>query len=212
MAVTNDCEHKVPEFLCRHCAGKDRSGGILACDVVPADHKQTKTVERRVLDAATAVDGVHRGPVGLVKKSALDSGDAATPVQANDGGKLATSDDKEADGHAESIAAAMPERAPTVLPAEPVKAGKGGEGGVFEITNAEFIAAAIRELPEGPLLPCARSPAIPAKVDGRPIAPMTGCPRLLLQIATTTSAVRVSIQEMTARSRLAKPSSLRVIF
>ena len=64
MAVTNDCEHKVPEFLCRHCAGKDRSGGVLACDVVPADHEQTKTVERRILDAATAVEEVHRGPVG----------------------------------------------------------------------------------------------------------------------------------------------------
>ena len=131
MAVNNDCEHKVPEFLCRHCAGKDRSGGILACDVVPADHEQTKSVERRILDAATAVEEVHRGPVGLVKKSALNSGDAPTPVQANDGGKLAASDDKEADGHAENIAAAMPEHAPTVLPAEPVEAGKGGEGGVF---------------------------------------------------------------------------------
>ena len=163
MAVTNDCEHKVPEFLCRHCAGKDRSGGILACDVVPADHKQTKTVERRVLDAATAVEEVHRGPVGLVKKSALDSGDAATPVQANDGGKLATSDDKEADGHAENIAAAMPERAPTVLPAEPVKAGKGGESGVFEITNAEFIAAAIRELPEGAFAAVCSKPGNPSQ-------------------------------------------------
>ena len=163
MAVTNDCEHKVPEFLCRHCAGKDRSGGILACDVVPADHKQTKTVERRVLDAATAVEEVHRGPVGLVKKSALDSGDAATPVQANDGGKLATSDDKEADGHAENIAAAMPERAPTVFPAEPVKAGKGGESGVFEITNAEFIAAAIRELPEGAFAAVCSKPGNPSQ-------------------------------------------------
>src|SRR6185295_1416207 len=111
--------------------------------------------------AVTAVEEVHRGPVGLVKKSALDSGDAATPVQANDGGKLATSDDKEADGHAENIAAAMPERAPTVFPAEPVKAGKGGESGVFEITNAEFIAAAIRELPEGAFAAVCSKPGNP---------------------------------------------------
>ena len=35
------------------------------------------------------------------------------------------------------------------MPAEPVKAGKGGEGGEFQATNAEFIAAVFRALPEG---------------------------------------------------------------
>ena len=42
---------------------------------------------------------------------------------------------------AETIVAAMPRQPPTVLPTEPVEAGKGGEGGDFQITNAEFIAA-----------------------------------------------------------------------
>ena len=50
---------------------------------------------------------------------------------------------------AETIAAAKPQRTPTVLPTEPVEAGKGGEGGDFQITNAEFIAAVFTDLPEG---------------------------------------------------------------
>jgi hypothetical protein len=45
--------------------------------------------------------------------------------------------------------AAMPQRALTVFPTEPAEAGKGGEGGDFQITNAEFIAAVISGLPEG---------------------------------------------------------------
>ncbi len=50
---------------------------------------------------------------------------------------------------AETIAAAMPRHTPTVLPTETVEAGKGGEGGDFQITNAEFIAAVFTDLPEG---------------------------------------------------------------
>jgi hypothetical protein len=43
----------------------------------------------------------------------------------------------------------MPEHTPTVLPTEPVEAGKGGKGGDFQITNAEFIAAVFTGPPEG---------------------------------------------------------------
>ena len=50
---------------------------------------------------------------------------------------------------AENIEAAMPLDAPTVFPTEPVEAGKGGEGGDFQITNAEFVAAVFPRLPEG---------------------------------------------------------------
>ena len=50
---------------------------------------------------------------------------------------------------AETIAAALPQRAPKVLPTEPVDGGKGGEGGDIQITNAEFIATVITDLPEG---------------------------------------------------------------
>jgi hypothetical protein len=49
----------------------------------------------------------------------------------------------------ETIVAAMPQHTPTVLPTEPVETGKGGEGGDFQITNAEFIAAVSTDLPEG---------------------------------------------------------------
>ena len=37
----------------------------------------------------------------------------------------------------------------TVFPSEPVEAGKGGEGGNFQITNADFVAAVFPLLPEG---------------------------------------------------------------
>ena len=50
---------------------------------------------------------------------------------------------------AETIVAAMPQHAPTFLPTEPLETGKGGEGGDFQITNAEFIAAVFTDLPEG---------------------------------------------------------------
>ena len=49
----------------------------------------------------------------------------------------------------ETIEAAMPRHTPTVFPTEPVEAGKGGEGGDFQLTNAEFIAAVFSDLPEG---------------------------------------------------------------
>ena len=37
----------------------------------------------------------------------------------------------------------------TVSPTEPLEAGKGGEGGVFQTTNADFVAAVFPILPEG---------------------------------------------------------------
>ena len=51
--------------------------------------------------------------------------------------------------NAENIEAAMPLAARTVFPTEPMEAGKGGEGGDFQITNKEFIAAVFPGLPEG---------------------------------------------------------------
>jgi hypothetical protein len=50
---------------------------------------------------------------------------------------------------AESSDAAFPVDALTVFPADPVEAGKGGEGGVFQITNADFVAAVFPCLHEG---------------------------------------------------------------
>ena len=50
---------------------------------------------------------------------------------------------------AENIEAALPLAALTVFPTEAVEAGKGGEGGDFQITNAEFVTAVFPRLPEG---------------------------------------------------------------
>src|SRR5215469_10521274 len=67
-------------------------------------------------------------------------------IEAHGTGKPVASDDKMT---AETIAATRPQYTPTVSPTEPVEAGKGGEGGDFQITNAEFIAAVFTDLPEG---------------------------------------------------------------
>jgi hypothetical protein len=50
---------------------------------------------------------------------------------------------------AETIATTRPRHTPTVSPIEAAEAGKGGEGGDFQSTNAEFIAAVFTDLPEG---------------------------------------------------------------
>ena len=67
-------------------------------------------------------------------------------IEAHDIGKPVASDDKMT---AETIAATKPQHTPTVPPTEPVEAGKGGEGGDFQLTNAEFIAAVFTDLSEG---------------------------------------------------------------
>lgn len=51
--------------------------------------------------------------------------------------------------NADAPTAAIPLSALTVLQTEPQGAGKGGEGGERQITNAEFIAAVFPEAPEG---------------------------------------------------------------
>ena len=60
--------------------------------------------------------------------------------------------------NAERLEAAIPPSALTVLPTEPAEAGKDGEGGGCQITNAEFIAAVLPELPDGAFAAvCAKS-------------------------------------------------------
>ena len=50
---------------------------------------------------------------------------------------------------------------PTVLLPDPIEAGKGGEGGVFQITNAEFIAAVFTDVPEGAFAAVCSKPGDP---------------------------------------------------
>ena len=89
-------------------------------------------------------------------------------IEAHDTDKPVASDDKVT---AETIAATKPQHTPTVSPTEPVEEGKGGEGGDFRITNAEFIAAVTtsvfsRTCPKVPLRRCARRVATPIWADG----------------------------------------------
>ena len=56
---------------------------------------------------------------------------------------------------------AEPQCAPTVLLPDPVEAGKGGEGGAFQITNAEFIATIFTDLPEGAFAAVCSKPGAP---------------------------------------------------
>jgi hypothetical protein len=57
---------------------------------------------------------------------------------------------------------AMQLHPPTVLPSEHMEAGKGGEGGVFQVTNAEFIAAVFTDVPEGASVAVCSKPGNPA--------------------------------------------------
>jgi len=62
-------------------------------------------------------------------------------------------------------ASTVQQHTPTVLPSEHMQAGKGGEGGVFPITNAEFIAAVFTDLPEGASAAVCSKPGNP-NLDG----------------------------------------------
>jgi hypothetical protein len=108
-------------------------------------------------------------------------------------------------GHREGIAAATVLDEPTVLPIEPAKAGKGGEGGDFQITNAEFIAAVFPHLREGASAAVCSKRGNPDLGDGLAAAPIK-LPPVLPPRTTITSAVRSSIPVMTVRSRRARLS------
>jgi hypothetical protein len=55
---------------------------------------------------------------------------------------------------------------------EPLEAGKGGEGGDFQITNADFVAAVFPLCPRARSRRCAQRAATPAWADGQPVAPI----------------------------------------
>ena len=124
MALNMDnCEHGFPQFLCRRCDGNDRSGqGENSSPAGPANlanNGQIKIAEDRIGDTIAAAEEVLDRLDGLVGKTT------------------------------EKVTSARQQHTLTVLPSEHMEAGKGGEGGVFRITNAEFIAAVFADLPEG---------------------------------------------------------------
>jgi hypothetical protein len=90
-----------------------------------------------------------------------------------------------------------------------VEEGKGGKGGDFQITNAEFIAAVVRISRKVPLRRCARNVATLIWEDGQPIARI-GWPRVLPLRITTTSAVQAFIMAKMVHSGRVKPGFLRV--
>lgn len=108
------------------------------------------------------------------------------------------------------ITAAAGLNAPTVSPIEPMESGKGGKGGEFQITNAEFIAAVFPCLPEGASAAVCSKRGNPDLGGGSAAAPIELSPASPPR-TTITSAVRVSIPVMTARSRRARPSLPPVI-
>ena len=123
MAINMDRDHGFPQSLCRRCGGDDRSDRVvssgLAGQVNPDSDERIDVAEHRIFDTMAMAEEVHDPLEGLVENTA------------------------------ENTPAAMPQRALAILPAGPVEAGKGGEGGVFQVTNAEFIAAVFTDLPEG---------------------------------------------------------------
>lgn len=50
----------------------------------------------------------------------------------------------------------------TVFPIDPAEADKGGEGGVSEITNADFVAAVFPQLPDGAFTAVCSKPGDPS--------------------------------------------------
>ncbi|MET4244248.1 hypothetical protein [Bradyrhizobium sp. RT10b] len=148
MAVTVDeCLHGLPHSACRRCNGND--------PLAPGVPSQL------VIQVNTANDE----SIGVAELKASNANVAAEKARdASEGlGKRAT----------ETITAAK--NAPTVLPFGQGEAGKGGEGGAFRITNAEFIAAVIAELPHGAFAAVCSKPGNPnlggwvaRRVDGVP--------------------------------------------
>jgi hypothetical protein len=79
--IDNNCEHGLPEFLCRRCGGNDPSGlgdSSVAGQVVLAKHEQTKVVEQKI-PATIAAEEVRDPLDGLVEKTAADPGAPFTP-------------------------------------------------------------------------------------------------------------------------------------
>ena len=117
----DECRHGLPQFACRLCDGNDcRHPGI------PSGF-------------ADEVNEDNDEPISVAEHRIFDTIVPAAEVNDPLEGL--------AEKTAENITSAK--LAPTVLPFGHMESGKGGEGGVFRITNAEFIEAVIAGLPKG---------------------------------------------------------------
>lgn len=97
------------------------------------------------------------GPVGHVNSAGAGS------IHVADRGIFATIAPAEAprEDLVEKTAENSTSKMLTVLPSEHMEAGKGGEGGALQITNAEFIAAVFANLPEGAFAAVCSKPGDP---------------------------------------------------
>jgi hypothetical protein len=128
----DECKHGVPQFICRRGCKGNERSGRAELSSRTGAVNTDSDEQVKSADIITAAEEVHDPPEGLVEKTAGNS------------------------------TSGMQQHMPTVLPSEHMEAGKGGEGGVFQVTNAEFIAAVFTDLPEGASAAVCSKPGNPA--------------------------------------------------
>jgi hypothetical protein len=131
----------------------------LVCPANLAEQEQTALADPSILGTIAAAEEAHPTQASLTKESAPDPVDRLALTPSNDAGNAAA--DNEAARDLANITAIKPQRPPTVLPTRPVEAGKGGEGGVLQTTNAEFISTVFEDLPEGAFAAVCSKPGNP---------------------------------------------------
>jgi hypothetical protein len=147
----DDCKHGLPQFLCRRCDGNDRADPAVSSDL------------------ADQMNPDNDYQIKIADHGIFDAMAAAEEVQ----DALAGLGEKIAEN------ATSAKHTPTVLPYEHMEAGKGGEGGVFRITNAEFIEAVITELPNGASAAVCSKPGNP-NLGGWVARSVAGVPAILV--------------------------------
>jgi hypothetical protein len=143
------CKHGFPQAFCRRCDGNDCTD--------PA-------VSSRLTGKASA-GSAHQ--INVTEQRIFNPAPAAQEVHDSLAGPV----EKAAEN---TLSATL-----TVLPSEHAEAGKGGKGGVFRITNAEFIAAVIAELPSGASAAVCSKPGNP-NVGGWAARSVGGVPTIVV--------------------------------
>jgi DNA primase RepB-like protein len=131
--IMDDCKHGLPQFLCRRCDGNDRSDPAVSLGLA--------------------------GQMTADKDEQIETADHGIFVTIAAAEKVLDPLEGSVEKTAENITSAK--HTSTVLPYEYIEAGKGGKGGVIQITNAEFIAAVFTDLPEGTFAAVCSKPGNP---------------------------------------------------